>query len=1116
MKNKVLLFAVLTAMLFPALAGAVTLNVKVPSGTKKCYVTGQFLNWSAESALEMLSSGENTFSLEVTSATQSEIEAGYKYLCGQDWAYVEKSSSGAEIGNRTSISSLDVVGSWASVPDYRTDKLLLTVNSASRRVQVRLPEGYMSSGKRYPVIYYNAVNTRYRDGGGDNSADSFIGAYSWNAGAVLDDLSAEGSDEVIAVQIYSFIPENLLAAEDEFAGGAVADAYLGAIVNDLMPEINSRYPTDTDPANTTIIGADIAAGFSLYAALQRPDVFGKAVCVSPRYLSASDLDLNASVSHSGQRFYLCCGTGEPEGPAATLTEASQLLGSLDGANVSLTILPGGDHTDTDFGEYFSVIAPSLLSKNYVEPVVPASYTAASTPVKSVSAAVTGEYSLVNAIDDSSNLQFDPSVSFTLIDNYTPKGSEPKSAYVLVKDIPTEVKTKYYWNVANSLDGTGDMLFPSPKNIGFSSKKSATSWHRVAVTEGNAVENVAAMSTGFSVVTTAGSVKMAITEGHTVSATVDFSGSDKGFTIHYGSVNSGSDMGSITSDMSVSGDCVEAVISYDFLSNSVSVTETKHGATIDDIAVVRFSAVPAVAMAGDNIAVTLDFGSDPGADVTLTATKDFGTESAIDMSNNGNGIYTCSINGSAAGIYTLSVDVSRGETSKKDVASIDIRVLPAGQRKDMKMSVNTYKDVDWETTGRYKANFHTHTSNSFDTKFHTHEVIDRYYNAGYKVLSITDHDYSTYPWDDAAWFRPEAEPRNAEALGMLSVQGIELSKDWLNTWNETAGSGSYNHHNDFFTGRRGQEFATLRESYAYTAAIGGLQLINHPGQYWSLSNSYKSGAKDSPEWHAYNFQTWSSLIGLEVYNQGNRRPNDRILWDQILDITMPETPVWGYSNDDTHTLEQYFRNYQFMLMPDLSMASLREAMENGRSVFSYEYSGSGEAKAPHIASISVDEAKHVITIDADTDDIVWISSTVMSDPAVPSTRRSAVVGIGSTFDYTGYQGAYVRALLKNEYGETCTQPFGFKDSGTVSVSLVKEDDQAVSVYPNPATDIVNVRSNEPVQRVTLMNMGGMPVRYAEYDGKGGEVTFSVSGLQPGCYVAVIATETSAASCKLIVK
>ena len=39
---------------------------------------------------------------------------------------------------------------------------------------------------------------------------------------------------------------------------------------------------------------------------------------------------------------------------------------------------------------------------------------------------------------------------------------------------------------------------------------------------------------------------------------------------------------------------------------------------------------------------------------------------------------------------------------------------------------------------------------------------------------------------------------------------------------------------------------------------------------------------------------------------------------------------------------------------------------------------------------------------------------------------AIVGIGNTFCYSGYQGSYIRAFITNAYGETNTQPISFKD------------------------------------------------------------------------------------------
>jgi hypothetical protein len=331
------------------------------------------------------------------------------------------------------------------------------------------------------------------------------------------------------------------------------------------------------------------------------------------------------------------------------------------------------------------------------------------------------------------------------------------------------------------------------------------------------------------------------------------------------------------------------------------------------------------------------------------------------------------------------------------------------------------------------------------------------------------------------FKPGVAARDAQALGMLAVPGDELSKDNTNSWDERTG-GQFNHHNDFFTGRQGQEFASLQESYAYTYALGGMQIINHPGQYWKLENSYTETDKNGPGWHATNFKTYPSLIGLEVYNQGDRRNNDRILWDQILDRTMPGKAVFGYSGDDTHNDGQLFRNYNFMLMEELTTEELKDAMRKGESYFCYEPLGSGKGKAPRISNIVVDEENKTITIEANGD-VCWIYSTDKTSTS-NSSRRSTVVGHGNTFSYDGYQGSYVRAFITNQYGETCTQPISFVDVNYVGVNDTQEDDPLTMVlYPNPTTDQISVflNASEQEENIYVFDLNGKNVLNKTVDG-----------------------------------
>ena len=51
-----------------------------------------------------------------------------------------------------------------------------------------------------------------------------------------------------------------------------------------------------------------------------------------------------------------------------------------------------------------------------------------------------------------------------------------------------------------------------------------------------------------------------------------------------------------------------------------------------------------------------------------------------------------------------------------------------------------------------------------------------------------------------------------------------------------------------------------------------------------------------------FKKYDSLVGMEIINKKDGDSySDRILWDNILTKTMPERPVWGFSNDDTHSV-----------------------------------------------------------------------------------------------------------------------------------------------------------------------------------------------------------------------
>nr|WP_321355709.1 hypothetical protein [uncultured Draconibacterium sp.] len=275
----------------------------------------------------------------------------------------------------------------------------------------------------------------------------------------------------------------------------------------------------------------------------------------------------------------------------------------------------------------------------------------------------------------------------------------------------------------------------------------------------------------------------------------------------------------------------------------------------------------------------------------------------------------------------------------------------------------YDQVNWEKDLQYKANLHTHTTRS-DGHLPPQYVVDWYHQHGYGILAITDHNKVTYPWTDfssldsstkseakvaTGEFSPEAvtyKNRNPEELGMIAIQGNEVS--------------SPQHIGSLFN-----DFG-IRTSQEDSAIVGigekdGLIIFNHPGRY-----------NHEAHWYANLCEKYEHIIGLEVYNNGDRYPGDRQLWDSILVDLSSVRPLWAYSNDDMHQERSFGRNWNIIVLPELTQSWVRQGIKEGRSFYVYSPSGIN-AKVPTIRSVQLNQRKGEIEISvAGQDSIHWIS------------------------------------------------------------------------------------------------------------------------------------------------
>ena len=156
-------------------------NVIVPSGTKTCFITGDFVSNLWNPTTRKLTQVDPThYTITIPEATMSNV---YKYLSGPDWIYVEKDASGNEIPNRT-FSTNDVVLNWASVfPNTLTvsTQEALVINSSQSTLN-----GTITNLGDEPVTSYGfCINTTgtptISDTKLDKGACSLTGAYTYNA-----------------------------------------------------------------------------------------------------------------------------------------------------------------------------------------------------------------------------------------------------------------------------------------------------------------------------------------------------------------------------------------------------------------------------------------------------------------------------------------------------------------------------------------------------------------------------------------------------------------------------------------------------------------------------------------------------------------------------------------------------------------------------------------------------------------------------------------------------------------------------------------------------------------------------------------------------------------------
>jgi pimeloyl-ACP methyl ester carboxylesterase len=155
--------------------------------------------------------------------------------------------------------------------------------SAPHKVHVLLPRDYDACGPGYPVVYMNDGGAVFWPGGAANET--------WNVAGALGDLTAaKAIPEVIVVAIEP-VDRNLEYSHVQVGPGQTCcqvNAYADYVADAVKGFVDASYHTSPARIDTAIIGSSRGGLAAFYLASRRPEVFGKAGCLSSSFWAGLD------------------------------------------------------------------------------------------------------------------------------------------------------------------------------------------------------------------------------------------------------------------------------------------------------------------------------------------------------------------------------------------------------------------------------------------------------------------------------------------------------------------------------------------------------------------------------------------------------------------------------------------------------------------------------------------------------------------------------------------------------------------------------------------------------------------------------------------------------------
>jgi alpha-glucosidase len=262
------------------------------------YISGDFEGWSGGQEEFKLNQVKNTYIIDLPKYKES---ISYKFTKGS-WGLVECQLDGNPMDNRlysfekTKDTILVSILNWnderqQNKPSTAEDNVHVFAEeffmpqfNRKRKISVYLPPNYQTSNARFPVLYIQDGQNVF------DVATSYSGE--WEVDETLNRIYNETGFGLIVVAINHGNDKRLTeySAWDNLKyGKGEGLQYLDFLVNTLKPEIDKAYRTKSDSENTAVMGSSLGGLFAHYAAISKPEVFGKAGVFSPSFWYTNEI-----------------------------------------------------------------------------------------------------------------------------------------------------------------------------------------------------------------------------------------------------------------------------------------------------------------------------------------------------------------------------------------------------------------------------------------------------------------------------------------------------------------------------------------------------------------------------------------------------------------------------------------------------------------------------------------------------------------------------------------------------------------------------------------------------------------------------------------------------------